>query len=789
MIKNFFIVFFRNFAKNPLYSFLNTFGLAVGFAIFIISILFIFFHLNYNKCHEDYEKIYRVHNGFTMNGKESFQASTLLLTGEKIYNQVPGIENFTRVTTWFSGNSLIQTNDKFFDKVNVFISDTNILEIFSYKTLLGSESDFLKHANQIAITESLSMRIFGGDNPIGKKVTFKNSDFTIGWVIQDPPNNAHLQFDLLVPYDAFNKDWFALDVFTYIKVEDKLTNNMKQSIIDITNQTNKERFSEYGTDFKADVMTLRDIYLFSDFGWEPGRTESYKNLILFGILGLLILIIAIINFVNLLTAKSEERNKEVGLRKVVGAKKAQLQIQFIAESVLLAFISFFLSLIFIEFLVHPINNLLQVELSILKQFSFILLLILFSIPIVTGVFSGYYPAIIMSRFQPISIIKGIFNTSGKPNLLKIILVIFQFSFATLLISIILVFVFQIHYMKNKELGFDAKDVVVFSRITERLQNKYLTLKNDLILNSYISNITASHSVPGWIGSGQFIHFKEANSQLDAISIREYRTQDDFIETFGIKLIAGRTFSYKKYNDTSVFVINQEAARQLGDPNPIGRQVVVSGKVGKIVGMVNDFHYHSLKMKVFPLVLTRSKNDFQNIHNISFKLSENNRAETIDFILTKLKEYDPNYYPTYNFINTYFEWKYADEEKMLEIIIWGSIIAIILSVLGLFALTSFTIHKKYKEIGIRKVQGASVPSIVFLLNKNILRWVLLTNFIAWPIGYWLMDKWLQNFAYRIELNVWYFVIAGAISFVIALGTITFQSRRAALINPVDVIKYE
>jgi putative ABC transport system permease protein len=787
MLKNFITIFYRNYSKNPLYSFLNTFGLAVGFAVTILAILFIQFHLNYNNCHDDYDKIYRIHNGFTMNGESFMQSSSLIETGERIFENVPEVENFTRITNWYSESSLIKAENIFFNNIDILIVDSNFLELFSYKLVLGSKSDFLKHANQIAITEKLSKSLFGNENPIEKRITFDGREYIVGWIIQDPAVNAHIQFDLLLPYDAFDKNWFSFDIFTYLRFKDYPDENIEQKIIDITNTCNKERFAEYGTDFKAEIMSLKDIYLHSDFGWEPSRTENIRNLYIFGFLGLLILIIAIINYVNLLTAKSEERSKEVGLRKVVGASKSQLRNHFLGESMFITIISFCLSLVLVEFLIHPINELLNIKLSLIRQSSFLVILILISIPIICGLLSGYYPALILSRFQPISVIKGIFKSSGNPNFLKVLLVIIQFSFSTLLIAVIIIFIFQINFVKTKDLGFNPKNLVMFSRITPKIQDQYLSVKNELIANPYIEEVTASHGAPGMGGSGQLIYFKNTNPKTDAIGVREFRTQDNFVKTFGIELLAGRTFSYDNYRDSNVFILNEEAVKHLGDPNPIGKTVNVASIEGKIIGIVKDFHFYNLRENIRPLVLSRYGRNDRRI--ITLKLNPNNRKETINFIINKLKEYDIEYYPSFNFSDDIFKEKYEPEEKMLEIIIWGSIIAIILSILGLFALTSFTIHKKYKEIGIRKIQGASVSSIVFLLNKNILRWVLLTNLIAWPVGYYLMEKWLQNFAYHINLNLWYFFVASIISFVIALLTITFQSKRAASLNPAEIIKYE
>jgi len=786
MLKNFFIVFFRNFSKNPFFSFLNTFGLAVGYAVSIMAILYIVFHLNINKCHKDYDKIYRIHNGYVMNGKESFFANSLLSTGEQVFHEVPGVENFTRVTAWFRGNSLIKVNDQFYNRTDILLADSNFIDIFSFDLVLGNKNNFLKDPKQIAITQKLSRKVFGNENPIGEKIIFQDSTYTVNWLIQDPSINSHIKFDMLIPFDAMPSYYFSFDAFTYIKFKEKPDEAIKNKVIAVTNRFNEEQVGEYATDFKADIMSLRDIYLKSNFEWEAVKTENIKNLYIFGFLGFLILFIALINFINLLTAKSEERSKEVGLKKVVGASKSQLKNQFIGETLLISFLSFLLSFVLVELLQNPINSLLNVELSLLNQGSLLLYAGLLIIPIFTGILAGFYPAIVLAKFQPVNIIKGIFNTSGKPNLLKVILVIIQFTISTLLISIILVIIFQVKYMKEKDLGFEVENLVVFSRLTTPIQQKYISLKNELLKNPNISYVTASHSIPGWGGSGQFIHFKGANPKTDAFPLSEYKVQDDFVETYGLELIAGRSFSFPEYRDSNVFIINETAAKKLGEENPIGKKVVVAMWEGEIVGIVKDFHFASMKYNIEPLVLSRYSD---RLYNLTAKIHPENSQETIDFIIDKLKEYDPNYYSSYRFVEDEFQKKYANEEKMLRIIIWGSIIAIILSILGLFALTSYTIHKKYKEIGLRKVQGASVTNIVFILNKNILRWVLLTNIIAWPLGYYLMDNWLQNFAFSIPLHIWYFIIAGAISFSIALATITFQARRAALLNPVDIIKYE
>lgn len=783
MIHNYIKVFFRNFGKNKVYYSLNILGLSIGFACSIIAGLYIVDQVGYDRFHKDYENIYRLNSHFIMDGRAMDNSTTLLNTGEKLLNKVPEVEDMTRITAWLQGGSLIRVNEDYFPGINALITDSNFLKVFSFELIQGNPGSFLKGNNQVAITESLAKKVYKTPDPIGEELWFKDKKYVVSWLMKDPPKNSHLQFDMLFPYDVFPSNYYSLDIYTYIKLNKSLNSHIAKKVNAITAETLEKRFEDHGDNFRGSLIPLEDIYL-SNEGW-LGVRGNKKSLYIFGFLSIFILVIAVINFINLLTAKSEHRAKEVGLRKVSGASKRNLRFQFIGETVLISFIALFLGLVLAEFLTKPVNNLLSVDIAILNDTSWMMWIAIICFPLLIGVLSGIYPAFVLSRYKPANVIKGIFTVKGNPNFLKILLVIIQFSIATLLIFSVLVFIFQINYLKTKDLGFDEKNLLVVHNNSKQVTESYLSLKHELLNNPNISHVTASHSIPGSSGSGMFIHFRE-NDPKTAISVNEYKVQDDFVETFGMQLLAGRSLSGKEYGDSNAFIINEATAKLLGDKNPVGRNVKVHLWEGKIVGLVKDFHFLSLRNEIGPLVLSRYAD---HVFKIVIRIHPNERQETIQFVKNKFMEFDQSFFWNYHFVHDIFKKKYFVEERMFKILLWGSIIAIILSFLGLFALTSYTISKKYKEIGIRKVQGASVVNIVYLLNRNILRWVLLTNIIAWPLGFYIMNNWLNNFANRINIQIWFFIVAGAISFVIAWVTIVTRARKAARMNPVDAIKYE
>ena len=783
MFRNYLKVFFRNTSKNPFYSAINILGLAIGLACSIVAFLYINNELSYNKQFNNYDKIYRIGAGIERETRRDSFPFTLYDVAPAITEQIPEVEAAARFVTWYS-NSLIKFNDDFFPNTNVIISDSSMIDVFSFKVIKGDKSNFLKSPHQIAITKSLANKIFKGQNPLHQMIEFEGKKLEVAWIMADPKNSI-IDFDMVVNFNYTEEllDWLMFDCHTFFRASRVLTNIEISKVKAVSNQVILSKLNGMINKASADVQLFKDIYLRSDLGSEIGPIGSLRTIYIFSFLASIILSIAVINYINLLTSRSEYRNKEVGIRKVVGAKKKNIQIQFLSESILLSILALFLSFVVTEFFTYLVNGRLLMNLSLFRQSSIPIVIMYFVVALIVGVISGIYPSFIMAGFNPLKVIKGVFETHGNSNFLKVVLVIVQFSLSTLLIITIFIFNSQINYLKNKDLGFDHKDLIVLPKCTETIQKNYSNIRQELISYHNIKNVGASQTYPGRHGSGQSIR-KLTEDPKTAQQISENRVQDYYVETMGIEIIKGRSFN-PNFDDTRSILLNETAAKMLNVEDPIGLEVMTN-RESVIIGVFKDYHYLSTTREIEGLYLSNYADWF---YNMEIRIAPEDKLGTMMYIKKIIMNYDPDYYWNYFFLDDILKNQYKSEERLFTMIFWGSALAIILSILGLFALTSYTVSKRFKEIGIRKTFGASVNSIVRKLNRDIVKWVLLTNIIAWPLAYFIMKDWLQNYPYRVDINWVYFIIASAISLLIAIATISIQAIKAARMNPVDAIRYE
>ncbi|MCB2196390.1 MAG: ABC transporter permease [Bacteroidetes bacterium] len=783
MLSNYLKVFFRNTIKNPFYSAINIIGLSIGIACSLVAFLYILNEVNYNKCFDGSERIYRIGAGIESEMLNDSMARTLPQVAPTIKERVPEIEAATRMVTWYR-NSLIKVNQEFYPNVKSIIADSALLDVFSFEIVRGDRENFLKSPTQIAITESLAKKVFKEQDPMHQIINFQDVDLEVAWIMKDPPNSI-IEFDLLANLDFKSpfKEYLRLDVSTFFKTSKKLTPEVESKIRKVSDKIILDMFSQWTNKTNSPIQPFEELYLKSNLKDEMGKEGSLRTIYIFGFLAFIILVIAVINYVNLLTSRSEYRNKEVGIRKVAGADKRKLRFQFLGESVILSFLALIIGFVIAEFIIYLVNAKLNIDLSLFGQSNIWLFLAYIVITIFIGIISGIYPSFVMAGYSPLKVIKGIFDAEGNSNFLKIVLVIIQFSISTLLIISIFTFNSQIKYLKNKELGFNDKNLLILPNCTEQIQESYESIRNDLLTYHKIKNVSASQSIPGEGRSGQAIRKK--TDDPDKVSfISENRVQDHFIETMGIEVIKGRSFD-PEFDDSRSILINETGAKLLKVDDPVGLEVFTT-KEAVIIGVVKDYHFTPTTRELGPLYLS-NYSDY--IKYMEIRIDPEDKLATLQYVKELIQKYDPNYYWNYFFIDDMFSNQYRAEERLFSMIFWGSGIALILSILGLFALTSYTVTKKYKEIGIRKTFGASITNIIGKLNRDIIRWVLLTNIIAWPAAYFIMNNWLQNYPYRVDLNWLHFVLASVISLVIAFLTISFQAYKAARMNPVDAIRYE
>lgn len=783
MLRNYFKIFIRNIFKNPGYSSINILGLAIGIASSLVAFLYINNELNINKGFKDYDKIYRIGAGLHSSVLNDSMPNTVYGVAPALMEQIPEVKYATRIVRWY-GSSLIKVGQEFYPETNILIADSLMLDVFSFKLLQGDRNSFMKSPSQIAISKSFAKKIFGNKDPMHEIINYDGKDLEIAWLIDDSEKTM-ISFDIINSF-FYHKDlisWLMLDVHTFFKTNNYLTPQVEKKIREVSNQVLLEYVGEWNESVTSPIQPFKDVYLNGNLDREIGRKGSVRTLYLFSFLAFVILLIAIINYVNLLTSHSEYRNKEVGIRKVVGAFKTKLKMQFLVESILLTIISMLIGFVIAEFFLYLVNGNLNMELSLLGQTTWIIFVIYMAIAIVIGVLAGIYPAFVMSAFNPIQVIKGAIYSGAKSNILKILLVFIQFTISTSLIIAILIFNSQIQYLKSKDLGFNEKDLIVLSECTGKLNKTYESIRNKLISHHHIQNVAGSQSIPGWGRSGQAIR-KMTDDPKSELACAENRVQDHYTETMGIEIIKGRSFD-PELDDNRSIIINETAAKALKLDNPIGVKVMTN-RESVIIGVAKDYHYYATTENLTPLYLSNYREWF---NCISIRIDPEDKPNTIRYIKEVIMEHDPDYFWNYFFIEDMFENQYKVEERLFKMIFWGSGIALVLSILGLFALTSYNVSRKFKEIGIRKTFGASVRSIVQKLNKDIIRWVLLTNLIAWPATNIIMQNWLQNYPYRVDINWVFFIIASVISLAIAILTISIQAIKAARMNPVDAIRYE
>ncbi|HEX9974328.1 MAG TPA: ABC transporter permease [bacterium] len=784
MFKNYLKIALRNIKKHKGFSFINVTGLAIGMAICILMLLWVRDELSFDRFHENGDQIYRVVSEIHTADHISRNARTPNPLGLTLKAKYPEIINFVR----FQGFDqwLVKYEDKSFINDNLGTADPSFFEMLSFPFIKGDPKTALKDKNSIVITENMAKKYFGDEDPMGKVLKILE-DFTVTGVIKNIPENSHFHFDCIFPIEIMESfwetnfdDWRAIRFYTYLQLGKNNSGEMVSQKI-----ANVVRDHLPSSNTKIYLQPLRDVHLRSDFEWDLDNYAqgSMTYIYIFTLVAFCILLLACINFMNLSTARSMQRAKEVGMRKVSGAQRSDVIKQFFGESILLTFIALFLALILTELILPVFNNLSGKQLSLEFFNNFGFLIGLLGIALLTGIISGSYPAIFLSRFHPAEVLKGVSHWStNRGTSLRKILVIFQFALTTILIIGTTVIYNQVNYIRNKNLGFNRDHIITFGSH----HMNYEPFKNELLKNPNILSMTQSQA-PNLQPWG-VIGFNWEGQTPDQKDIMLYPVQVDYdyLKTFNIKMAEGRFFSKEFSTDaTQAVVINETAAKVLGMKSPLGKKISHEQLQGTIIGVIKDFHQSSLHNQIEPLIFHIP----EEFHLICAKLNSKNISKTLALIEKTWKKFVPNYPFTYEFLDKTIDNQYKAEQKISTIFKYFTILAIFIACLGLFGLASFMTEQRTKEIGIRKVLGASISGILFLLTREFTKWVLFANLIACPIAYLAMNKWLQNFAYRINLGVWIFVLSAVIALIVALVTVGYQAIKAALANPVESLRYE
>ncbi len=793
MIYNFLKIALRNLQKHKLHSSVNIIGLALGMAATIIIASYVFFELSYDKHQKNADDIYRIYSIISLPNGESVEGpSTLGAVAPQLVEQIPGIKSSVRMTGFREIE--IRYQDKLFSNDKLLWADSCFFDIFSCEFIAGNPKLALVEARSLVLTESIAKTYFGDEDAFNKVVGVNDESYKITGIIKDWPINTHFHFDILGSfttkinsnYDITKDNGF--NFYTYLLCPDFEAN--KQQIEEKTNvlinKISNERFGEMGLTVDSYFQPLKDIHLTSHSIFELGNNGNINNIYIFSALAIFIILIAIVNFINLVTANSETRAKEIGLRKVMGAHRNNLFSQFIGESMLISFFAFILALGIAQLFIGMFSELMDSPVQLPYWSNSTVLLLLFLAVLLIGFVSGSYPALYLSRYMPVDALKGSKSSGGAKNtVLRKSLVVFQFTIAIFLLINLALLYKQANFLKAKELGFDKDHIVVVNNFTQKIHSSFESLKANLLTNPNILSVTASSGVPGELGNIEAA-YKVGDNATSSIAIHESRIQDDYLKTFGIQLVEGSDFSNDMGTSKSKIILNQTAVERMGLEDPLHKKVVFFRDTLQVIGVVKDFHFQSLHQKIAPLALTRRRDYFE---VISVKISEKQVSQTLEDIETAFSAVDPNNTFQYWFIHQNFAEMYLAEEKANQLITYAAILAIIISMLGLFALTSFTITQKVKEIGIRKVMGASVTQIMGLFIADLVKWVLFSGLIAFPLAYFSMTKWLEKFVYHTDISLWMFLFGGFLALVIAIATVSFISFRAARANPVNSLKYE
>jgi putative ABC transport system permease protein len=791
MIKNNLKIAFRNIQRHKGFSLINISGLAIGMACCLLILLFIRDELRFERFHANADKIYRTIIDEYVDGKWGHNVGSPDLLGPALKEEYPEVASYTRLFNpdWID-KWMVSVEGKYFYEEKLFFADPTLFDVFTFPLLQGNPKTALKDPNSVVITNKIAQKYFGKENPIGKLITIDDTvEAKITGIARSVPENTHFAFDLLVsfesvPYKWALNTWKTQQFYTYIL----LTETYPQEELDEKLSGFFEKVFGKQTNFKLWLQPIKDIHLHSrTFNNDMAENNSDMAYIyIFATIAVFILCIACINFMNLSTARSLQRAKEVGVRKIMGAHRRQLIKQFLGESFVFSILAGCIALFLLIFCLPIFNALAGKNISMNQKEILFIGLVMAGIAFMTGFLSGSYPSLFLSSFPPIKGLKGHFSAGEKSAVFRRILVIMQFTVSVVLITGTFIISDQIQYCLTKNLGFHKENVVVLPLRSRKTIASYRPFRNTLMKNPSIMNAAGSSTVPGRSVGVRGIH-PEGNAWYPRNSIF---VDYEFIPTLGIELKEGRNFSRNIPTDVDdAYIVNESAVRKFGWDQAIGKQLIWAGdknKEGYVIGVVKDFHYKSLHQEIEPLVLHLPPGG---ISYALVRIASANVIKTMSFIKGKWSKFYPALPFEYFFLDDDFDRLYRSEEKMKKVFNAFTFLAIFISCLGLFGLTSYVLEKRTKEVGIRKVLGASVSRIILMLSKEFTKSVFLANIFASPIVYFAMNQWLQNFAYRIHISLWKFLASASIVMIISLLTISHQSIKAATANPVDALRYE
>lgn len=783
MLKNYLKIALRTIKRNLGYSLINLIGLSVGLACCILIFLWVQDELSYDRFQENKDRLYRVVlQDFDAQG-DIGGTTTPYALAPILKRKFPEMLHFARFQdkSWMENSSFAYGDQKHYEP-GVFLADPEFFKMFSFVFLKGNPDTALQAPHSIVITEALAIKYFGEDEPIGKILRYNNSvDLEVTGVLAKLPRNSHMNFSIIAPIQLLGEErlnGWAYESTAYVMLKPHVrVDEFRKKIA----RTLTENSSGPWGRRKVNLQPLTRIHLHQGDG-------DITLVYIFSSIALFILLIACMNYMNLATARSARRAMEVGLRKVVGAQKTQLVKQFFSETLLMAAMATLLALVLVSLSLGVFNNFVQKDLVLDVFNNPSLMLGLLILTLLVGVVSGSYPAMVLSAYKPVNVLKGNPAGGSRGAMFRKVMVIGQFAVSILLIIGTLIIHQQLSYIRNKDLGW-KRDNVVAIPINSELRTRFPAMRNELLQNPEIVNVTAASTIPMRIGNTNGVKW-EGKPDEEPAMIKFVVTEYGYVDTFDMSLLQGRNFSKERPADLTNFIVNEEAVKLMKLKDPIGTRVDFMRMNGRIIGVVKDFHFMHMSQPILPLILTIQPRYYEYFYRFVFaEIRPGNIPETLTYIKDVSSKYAPHYPFKYRFVDEEFNRMYRNEQYMSRIVNYFTFFALFIACLGLFGLASFMTELRTKEIGVRKVLGASAGNIVLLFIKQFSKWVVIGGIIACPVAYYAMSKWLSNYAYRIPLLWWPFVFSGVLALLIACLTVGYQSIRAALANPVDTLRSE
>lgn len=790
MIKNLLKTAVRHIRKHSGYSLLNILGLTLGITSALFLIIYVSDELSYDRYHENADRIYRVSSKITETDDQFTWNVAQIPMGPQVVQDYPEVQSFVRFINM--PRALYKYEDKENIEENFFYADSTLFDIFTYKVLKGEVRSAVKDPGKIVLTETVAARYFGDADPVGKTLVTGNNTFEVTGVIEDVPFNSHFRFDAVSARNNLPKqlgNWGNFGVFTYLlfprEFDVKAFETKIQGMYDAHMKT---IFEPLKIKIEYILEPITRIHLYSTNAGEPEPTGSITYVIIFGIVALFLVLIAAMNYMNLSTARSTSRAREVGLRKVVGSRRGPLVAQFLSESVVLTIISLIISVILLIILLPKFNLLAGKSFDLAILYSPEVILSVIGVILVVGIIGGSYPAFFLSRFSPVTVLKGEITQGSAGSLFRKILVVIQFTISVAMIICTLVVFRQLKYLKTLDQGFNQENVLTLQLNNQEMIRKYPVLKRSLLENNEIKYVTSTNTPLGE-GSGKVIFNMETDQGMAQRGINFAVVDHDFVDALGIKIISGRDFQQDMPSDTlNGVVVNETLANRMGWSDAIGKKVVLGNGAfinARVIGVMKDYHQTGMYNEIESLMLVyRERNNI-----IYVKLSGNSTEQTMSFIENKWKEVFPDQPFTYTFLSERFNRQFEADEKRGLIFTLFTILAILIACLGLFGLASYMVEQRTREIGIRKVFGADEGVIVRLISKEFLLLIVISIIIAVPLAYYFMSNWLENYVYRTKISVLLLLLAAVLTIVITFITISYKAYQASVMNPASSLKTE